>query len=739
MRRSPSLGPRPVGRSAASRRRRLRSGGSPRPNPAPTERGRGVRKKPRPTEDVRRPPGVETAARGEVTPAGWTAEPVRSWAGGDRGRRSAVALALAVAAWPVSPGGSRGPSTAAGSRRPGRGAARGRGGPLRRRPGGSLAALAAPAGPTPRSPTWLGICEHAAGHYDAALAAWARVPPGSPCAAAAALARARTLVGDLGRFADAEPILEAALRAPGPARLEVRHTLGAALFHRAAPRGDAPLIRRRLARVGATRPSELRDLWLIDDATVQVEPVRAVVDDAAARPPTTTASGSAGPNLAPRTGRLDEAAPLARRLRGPTARRPGRLARPARLGPRRGRPGRGRARRSPTSRPTLSARPSASTLRAWLAAQRGRRRRPSARRWSGRIDDRPGRRRRRWSGWPCSPPRRARPRRAAELRRRKAELDRAKDRYRRLLGRVGPGRGLAELAGLAEALGRRFEADGWWALAARRDPGDADGPRRPRPARGRTAPGSAAAARRARSPTASADGRLGRGRPVAPRPSARRGRRPELRRRRRGRRPPLHLRQRPDAAPPAPRDDGRRRRPARLRRRRLARRLRRPGRPVPARPGRPRHRRPPVPQPGRRHVRGRRPSGRASPRCRGGYGHGVAVGDYDNDGHPDLFVTRWRSYALYRNRGDGTFEDVTDRAGPGRRPRLADLGGLRRPRQRRRPRPLRLPLPRLGRRRTPALCRDPDDAERHTYCNPRDVRRRCPTTSSATTAAGSST
>ena len=46
----------------------------------------------------------------------------------------------------------------------------------------------------------------------------------------------------------------------------------------------------------------------------------------------------------------------------------------------------------------------------------------------------------------------------------------------------------------------------------------------------------------------------------------------------------------------------------------------------------------------------------------GGYGHGVAVGDYDNDGHPDLFVTRWRSYALYRNRGDGTFEDTTQAA-----------------------------------------------------------------------------
>ena len=48
-----------------------------------------------------------------------------------------------------------------------------------------------------------------------------------------------------------------------------------------------------------------------------------------------------------------------------------------------------------------------------------------------------------------------------------------------------------------------------------------------------------------------------------------------------------------------------------------------------------------------------------------GYGHGVAVGDYDNDGHPDLFVTRWRSYALYHNRGDGTFEDVTRQAGLG--------------------------------------------------------------------------
>ena len=46
-----------------------------------------------------------------------------------------------------------------------------------------------------------------------------------------------------------------------------------------------------------------------------------------------------------------------------------------------------------------------------------------------------------------------------------------------------------------------------------------------------------------------------------------------------------------------------------------------------------------------------------------GYGHGVTVGDYDNDGHPDLFITRWRAYALFRNQGDGTFLDVTKAAG----------------------------------------------------------------------------
>jgi len=46
-----------------------------------------------------------------------------------------------------------------------------------------------------------------------------------------------------------------------------------------------------------------------------------------------------------------------------------------------------------------------------------------------------------------------------------------------------------------------------------------------------------------------------------------------------------------------------------------------------------------------------------------GYGMGCAVGDYDNDGDPDLYVTNFGPNVLYRNNGDGTFTDVTETAG----------------------------------------------------------------------------
>jgi enediyne biosynthesis protein E4 len=41
---------------------------------------------------------------------------------------------------------------------------------------------------------------------------------------------------------------------------------------------------------------------------------------------------------------------------------------------------------------------------------------------------------------------------------------------------------------------------------------------------------------------------------------------------------------------------------------------------------------------------------------------GLRMGDYDNDGHPDLYLSQYGSNVLYRNHGDGTFTDVTAKA-----------------------------------------------------------------------------
>ena len=75
---------------------------------------------------------------------------------------------------------------------------------------------------------------------------------------------------------------------------------------------------------------------------------------------------------------------------------------------------------------------------------------------------------------------------------------------------------------------------------------------------------------------------------------------------------------------------------------------------------------------------------------RAGWASAVTVGDYDNDGFDDLFITYYGQNVLYRNNGNGTFTDVTAKAGL-----RAGRGALR----------LRLHLGRLRSRRPPGSLR----------------------------------
>ena len=77
--------------------------------------------------------------------------------------------------------------------------------------------------------------------------------------------------------------------------------------------------------------------------------------------------------------------------------------------------------------------------------------------------------------------------------------------------------------------------------------------------------------------------------------------------------------------------------------------------------------------------RGASTSARSPPasRTRSGRGLGAVFFDYDGDGRPDLYVANDRSTnVLYRNRGDGTFEDVTVETGAGARDQKAARAGM---------------------------------------------------------------
>ena len=71
-----------------------------------------------------------------------------------------------------------------------------------------------------------------------------------------------------------------------------------------------------------------------------------------------------------------------------------------------------------------------------------------------------------------------------------------------------------------------------------------------------------------------------------------------------------------------------------------------------------------------------------------GWGYGVAIGDYDNDGWEDVYITGFHGSALYHNNHDGTFTDVTAQGRSRQRRPLGNQRRVRRLRQRRQPRPL---------------------------------------------------
>jgi tetratricopeptide (TPR) repeat protein len=553
----------------------------------------------------------------------------------------------------------------------------------------------------------LGFCEQAEGRLDAAVTAWERIGPDSPYASLSAV-RIAPIALERGRFAHAEDLLWSALRDGGPQTAQAREILGRVLRFEDRRDEARELLRQELRQV-SDPVRVLRGLWMLDFEAVAVERTLAMFAKAAHDAPGDDRVWLGLANLDRRSGRLEEAAA---RLRACLDARPadlavwrswldwaleaGRVEEVHRA-----------LAHLPASRFTEA---EVMALRVWLAARSGDRR--AERHELERLVDRD----------PSSPGAMERlaaldvlgglTDRAAGLRRRKAELDLARERYHeffRAKDEQLPPKAL-ELARLAEVLSRPIEARGWWALVLRAQPDHKEArealdrldnakPPFPRdatvadltPSRPENQPPIAAVPRgvAARPSFTDAAGSAGLGFVFDHDPT-------------------------PECLLPETMSGG-----------------------VglldydgdgwldvycvqggPLAPGQGRI------SAGDRLFHNRSdgtfedvsgPSGIAAmPR---GYGHGVAVGDYDGDGRPDLFVTRFGSYALYRNRGDGTFEDRTEAAGLGgdrgwpTSAAFADLDGDG---------DLDLYVCHYVRwdRNHPARCHDPE-TKRPTYCEPK--------------------
>ena len=501
----------------------------------------------------------------------------------------------------------------------------------------------------------LGQCEQQLRHPDDALAAWARVAAGAEQAAPAALASGRLALA-LSRYRLSEACLLRASRAGGDIADEALHLLEV-LYWLTGRRDDYRAILQARAEQETDPSRTLRVLWVAEHGPYPVDAITTVLAKARKSAPDDDLVWLASADLALHAGQFDEAAgwldrceqarpddPAVWKARLEWAKAVGQAA---------------EVRRAAAHLPA-SGMPQATihATRAWLAAREGDR---EAERWA--FD----------ATLPLEPANTAalegladlaaaagETEKVAALRRRKAAMDAARDEYKRLIDLPDLASHAAELARAAEVIGLWFDARIWWTLAARRDSSLADEAR-------------AAIARLAACEEAvrSVDDRSLADLLAPSKPGGKMTDSGSP-----GLTIPTFLDEAADRGLVFRFDHG----------------------PTPKRqlpetmsggvalldfdsdgwldvyalqggPFPPRGSPPPF---GDRLFRncgdGRfqdvtATSGLAA--LPGGYGHGVAVGDYDNDGRPDLFLTRWRSYALYHNLGGGRFEDVTARAGLG--------------------------------------------------------------------------
>ncbi len=506
---------------------------------------------------------------------------------------------------------------------------------------------------------WLAACERAEGHTEQALEIWGRIPDDAPEAMIAALSRGR-LAAETGHYAIAEPSLERASHASGDIGREARSLLGR--LHRMIGRHD--LYREQLRRDAQRErdPSAtLRALWEVEHNAIPIAQTTEALAQARRAAPNDDRVWLALANLATRSDRISAAGDLLDRCE---------QTRPADVSVWLARLDWAQAagRRDEVLRAashlseTVLSRSEALALRAWVAAREGAPHdeesallelvalEPSHPVALERLADLAAAQGKR--------------ERVAELRRQKTASDAARDRYQVLVNLPDAPSHAAELARLATQIDRPFEARMWWSLASRLDPAA-------------QAEATAALARLAKLEADALPARavgsltlaelLGHARRAG-------AKQPQL----------AGTRSIPHFTDEAQRwgvvftfDNGQ------SDHRHLPETMSGgvalldfdgdgwldiyavQGGPFPPPSDRP------APFGDRlfRNRGGRRfEDATASSGLRGlpgGYGHAAAVGDYDNDGRPDVLVTRWRSYALYHNIGNGRFEDATARSGLG--------------------------------------------------------------------------